>query len=58
MNFMKKSGIISDGEFYSKYFFQSMRGKLGRDPRLFDYAGCTSLSGLMLKKTKYAFTEP
>ena len=39
--------------FFSKYTV----GKLGRDPRLFDYAGCTSLSGLMLKKTKYAFTE-
>lgn len=39
--------------FFSKYTV----GKLGRDPRLFDYADNTSLSAVMLKKTKYAFTE-
>ena len=43
--------------FVQNIFFKVYCGKTGKDPRLFDYADNTSLSGLMLKKTKYAFTE-
>ncbi|MCP1222931.1 DUF3419 family protein [Sebaldella sp. S0638] len=39
--------------FFSKFIV----GKLGRDPRLFDYADNTSLSAVMSEKAKYAFTE-
>ena len=39
--------------FFSKFIV----GKLGRDPRLFDYADSTSLSGVMSERAKYAFTE-
>ena len=39
--------------FFSKYTV----GKLGRDPRFFDYAKNVKLSDIMMERTKYAFTE-